>query len=107
MDLCLAASQLPLAREPRLVLVQILHGSIINNYKIRTSKVRTEKEKEQERSGANGLKDDDECFCGIRYFYRACDYHSSADSDTGLSSDNKYRTFSRHTPYDDVHKKSA
>lgn len=33
MDLCLAASQLPLAREPRLVLVQILHGSIINNYK--------------------------------------------------------------------------
>ena len=26
----------------------------INNYKIRTSKVRTEKEKEQERSGANG-----------------------------------------------------
>ena len=54
MDLCLAASQLPLAREPRLVLVQILHGSIINNYKIRTSEVRIEKEKEQERSGVNG-----------------------------------------------------
>lgn len=54
MDLCLVASQLPLAREPRLVLVQILHGSIINNYKNGQIEVRTEKEKEKERSGANG-----------------------------------------------------
>lgn len=52
MDLCLAASQLPLAREPRLVLVQILHGSIINNYKNGQAKSVTEKNKE--RSGANG-----------------------------------------------------
>ena len=44
----------------------------------------------------------------LRYslFYRACDYHSSADSDTGLSSDNKYRTFSRHTPYEMYIKKA-
>ena len=51
MDLCLAASQLPLAREPRLVLVQILHGSIII---IKTDKLKSGTEKEKERSGTNG-----------------------------------------------------
>ena len=93
MDLCLAASQLPLAREPRLVLVQILHGSIINNYK--NGQAKSGQRKRKNKKGA------------VRMVNRACDYHSSAASDTGLSSDNKYRTFSRHTPYDDVHKKSA
>ena len=49
MDLCLAASQLPLAREPRLVLVQILHGSIINNYKNGQIEVRDREKQGKER----------------------------------------------------------
>lgn len=50
MDLCLAASQLPLAREPRLVLVQILHGSIINNYK--NGQARSGQRKKKNKKGA-------------------------------------------------------